>query len=1318
MNADNDHLWARIDAKCDLFERTLRRGDKVSIEHFLEEEWPSTHRRLLVRELVELALEYYSRNGRSVGVDDFRELLPDYQEAVDGCFQRRMQRLDQPTQSEAKSGGVRKAFRADGGLASRSVIGNYEIQEEIGRGGMGVVYRARHRQLDRTVALKVILSGDLASSEEIERFQAEARAAAQLDHSHIVPVYDVGNAGGRHFFSMGFVDGEDLGDAVARNLFEPRQAAELICKLASAIDYAHRNDILHRDLKPANVLIDRDGEPRLTDFGLAKMLNIEGASDLTRTGQLLGTPTYMSPEQARGDIAKPSPASDIYSLGAILYCSLTGRPPFRAATVVETLRQVVQDEPVSPRTINAQVDRDLETICLTCLAKEPKKRYRSSAALADDLQRYLDGQPITARPISLFSRTVRWCNRYRTRAALLATAALLVLVTVASVGYRREMLASARRLETAQELAESRQQTAETAQFYRFMQEAATLTARHEPGWTWRVTRLLRRANSLPLAAGDERLMRETIVSRDASFDLRYLRTLGDQSPGSRDLPGSMAFSSDGRYFAVGQSINEVQPKLYVYEISNFEEPRWTFSFFSGDDTTRRKRRGDQKVDNGYRSLAFSPDNRWLAAGTRFGKVLVYDLTESNAPARELDVLEDAEVKKVRFSHDSNRLYALVPDRLLRQWKDFEKPVSLEGEIGDLAVDPTGRRIAMSVGQHVEIRKELDRPVDLRLASVSPQLLDFSADGRKLAVAADDGVQQYDLTYGPTVQQVISHTSGTWEILSLHYDGKYLVTGNHEWIRVWEATSGQLLYRIPTDDFMLAMDPRGRQLAVRSVGATQLFELRQPPARIPLTGLTDSPDNVAFIGSTLTAKTGHGGKDTPGCRNYVSQWDCETGELLSTSTLLDLRGLHAYPRQGHIAASPGLAISNCQPLGLVTWRSPESSQPVEILTPLGRSISLGTSAVSAVEGSDAVSSVTTPYGHSKLVVTPNGKQIRLRVTVPVDDLPRNWHRLAITAVVECQFGANSGRGISAGFIQQTPSRASVEDFVQSFSWSASEFVGSRAAIVLKRASRSNFKTELDAMLQLDKSTVLERLEILDIVVSPLAATPDGVLHNEFNLDTPRIAADGKTVWGVLDDEVVCSWDLTEAEMRSRWEKAPAWLMHIYDLEVGEKWVYTAARNGCVQLTDPITGRLERQLPVSAQPINNIDVAADETWMIVSGDAGQVERRAVPDGRVLRQIADLDVPVTAQVLSADERWLVTGDAAGNCVLWQHIGDTYERSFALPRFDNPIRHLGLSNNNRYLSVVVLDHSAINLFDLQALNEAFSRYGVASDALSVSR
>ena len=272
----------------------------------------------------------------------------------------------------------------------------YEILEEIDRGGMGVVYKARQTALKRIVALKMIKSGRFADREQIQRFLAEAEAAAALEHPHIVPIYEVGESLGQHYYTMGFVDGATLGVLIKETPLPSDVAARVVRTVAEAVQFAHDQGIIHRDLKPGNVLIDDEGKPRVTDFGLAK--NVEVDSGMTSTGQIIGTPNYMSPEQAGGNADEIGPPSDVYGLGAMLYASLTGRPPFQAAGVLETLRQVTDSDPVSPRTLNADVDKDLETVCLKCLEKSPERRYGSAQELADELGRYLEHKPILARP--------------------------------------------------------------------------------------------------------------------------------------------------------------------------------------------------------------------------------------------------------------------------------------------------------------------------------------------------------------------------------------------------------------------------------------------------------------------------------------------------------------------------------------------------------------------------------------------------------------------------------------------------------------------------------------------------------------------------------------------------------------------------------------------------------------------------------------------------------------------------------------------------------------------------------------------------------
>jgi tetratricopeptide (TPR) repeat protein/tRNA A-37 threonylcarbamoyl transferase component Bud32 len=307
-------------------------------------------------------------------------------------------------------------------------FGDYELLDEIAHGGMGVVYKARQRRLNRLVAVKMILRGQLASAAEVQRFHAEAEAAANLHHPNIVAIHEVGEHESLPYFSMDYVRGKSLAALVSEHPLPPRRAAAYVHKIAEAIHYAHQRGILHRDLKPSNVLLDDADQPRITDFGLAK--RAENETGLTVSGAVLGTPSYMPPEQAAGLHRMVTAASDVYSTGAILYELVTGRPPFQAESQIETLRQVLDAEPAPPSLVNPKVDRDLETICLKCLQKDSAQRYETAQRLADDLGRYLRGEPIHARPVGTAERVLRWCRRNPRMAGLVA-AVLVLLVTVA-----------------------------------------------------------------------------------------------------------------------------------------------------------------------------------------------------------------------------------------------------------------------------------------------------------------------------------------------------------------------------------------------------------------------------------------------------------------------------------------------------------------------------------------------------------------------------------------------------------------------------------------------------------------------------------------------------------------------------------------------------------------------------------------------------------------------------------------------------------------------------------------------------------------------
>jgi serine/threonine protein kinase len=353
------------------------------------------------------------------------------------------------TATEADEGGSAEDFEANAAAATgqsekaaRSAetlgeLGDYQLLEVVGRGGQGVVFRARQKSLNRTVALKMISLGSWATEAHLKRFRREAEAAASLEHPGIVPIYEVGEGDGSCYFSMRFVEGGQLDQVIKRRPTSIRQAAELISKIARTVHFAHEHGILHRDIKPGNILLDAKSEPLLTDFGLARL--VEAESTVTRTKEVMGTPSYMAPEQAMGNNLAVSSATDVYGLGAVLYQLLTGHPPFAGGTTYETIKLVLDSEPRQPRLLNPKIDRDLSTICLKCLEKDPKRRYSSALALAEDLEHWLKHEPIQARHTGVFTRGKKWVRRNPT-SALLATSLMGLAAAAGWIVWKSEFI--------------------------------------------------------------------------------------------------------------------------------------------------------------------------------------------------------------------------------------------------------------------------------------------------------------------------------------------------------------------------------------------------------------------------------------------------------------------------------------------------------------------------------------------------------------------------------------------------------------------------------------------------------------------------------------------------------------------------------------------------------------------------------------------------------------------------------------------------------------------------------------------------------------
>lgn len=426
----------RIDELCVTFEVLWQANQNQSIETFLDKV-PENQQGQLLYELISIEFDYLKQQGQSIQYDDYRARFSIHADIVERAISDAVPAIE-ATRLDDRS----RAVPAVG--QKIRYVGNYEILEEIARGGMGVVYKARQSKLNRIVALKMILSGHFASKEEVVRFLREARAAGNLDHPNVVSIHEMGEFEGRHYFTMDYVDGPSLAERLREETLSPMEAAQLVRSVAETIHFAHQKNTLHRDLKPANILLNRQGIPLITDFGLAKTADDLSGDDgepiqitmasLTTLGAI-GTPSYMSPEQAAGKPKLVGPATDIWALGAILYACLTGRPPFVADNSVDTMLQVMRHEPVSPYLLNPAVPKDLETICLKCLSKEPHERYGTAQLLADDLERFIEGRPVVARPVGRASRFFRLVKRNPIISSLIALAIVLLISGTAVSSY-------------------------------------------------------------------------------------------------------------------------------------------------------------------------------------------------------------------------------------------------------------------------------------------------------------------------------------------------------------------------------------------------------------------------------------------------------------------------------------------------------------------------------------------------------------------------------------------------------------------------------------------------------------------------------------------------------------------------------------------------------------------------------------------------------------------------------------------------------------------------------------------------------------------
>ncbi len=1317
---------ARLEAVFDAFERSWSDGARPKIEEYLDRVSP-LHRTSLLRELIPLECEWRRRAGELPSCEEYAARFPELSEELSLLVSQQASDDtidDQPTlitprpdpQSDET---LAKPPRGFSDVTKRERFGEYILGDEIARGGMGVVYHARHAKLNRAVALKMILSGRLASEELVKRFYSEAEAAARLDHPGIVSIYEVGQIGDQHFFAMALVNGGSLAARVKEGPLMPRTAADLLQNIASAVQYAHEHGVIHRDLKPANILLDRGGQPKVTDFGLAKLTDQE--SGLSSTGDVVGTPSYMAPEQAAGKIHEVGPLADVYSLGAILYCLLTGRPPFQAASLLETLRQVKEVEPVAPRLLNPDIPRDLETIGLKCLQKQPAQRYQSARELADDLGRFLCGEPILARPVGTAERAWRWCRRNPVAAGLMVVTTILVVVAFVAVNYRGQLASAEIKRQAAEDVAT-------TQKYFSLLNEVREAAAQPRLGWTWEALDKLTSAKESGTPSRDELTLRNLALQCETSVDLRRIGEPITQ-PNEAAL-GAVAFEPNGQRLAVGKLKGGLSLEVFVYDLKSMnllhtlsrnivldQLNSFNLSFIkkklgSADGSTGKR------PQEGVASLVFSPNGKFLAAGTRNGRIIVWDMSDEAHPAVEWEA-HDGDVESLEFSGDGSRLLASRSDT--KQWLAPDwKPVAAPWPAQWFALHPDGQRVARSENEILRMGLLSDGGLqtswstDLRGGRMA-----FGAAGRLLAISTTNGIAVRDSRLGDEVATLRDETT-TERLgengLAFVDNGHLLFTADGDRrVRVWDVANSRLLLATPA----FAADPLRVAICGNLSGSTTqrvavtagpqlfLYELRSGGS-LRTIGLQSgviaasdlSPDGQSVV--TVQERSLSFTKESS--THDTMRWDVSTGRpLAQNSILFPVKWRFTNGEQGPasmtMSRDGGDVFASTSRMGAYSWSENGTVNWAE--HPPLRPLVIDLSESTVTHGTATrESDQHAPAGHV------------LRLTATSDEPTEVWFKMlpekirdlsgdvwVLLAQVRLETPLPNGTVCETGGFKKSKVKL---EAIPGSCLPADQDVW----LVLDAWSRQEIesKSEIGGVLRLPSGTPPRALRLKHIVVLPYLR-PNKLLVDK---TAPELAAlaTGSSLIGLLNERTyLAAWSRPELKITSLFDHSKtltaltSGLGEIRCLDARRSVVVAGLRKGTVWITSPDALAAGRELPLpKSEPVSAIVLTPDETHFAAGTASGVVHW------------CDLNQPkhawpahaeaITSLTMDASGQWLASASEDKTVRIWRRSQDTFREFLRLPLGPRPATRLRFSDNGQRLAIHIRSEHAVRVLELNEL------------------